>query len=319
MYLKNVDLLLTFECPSKCKHCSYRAGPHRKGAMELETVKHWLKVLVDTQPLNSLTIHGGEPFLHLDLLAAIIEYVQDLNIEQRWVITNGYWATREEESKKILSGLKKSGLRGITFSVDAFHQEFIPFDCVRRGIGAAVGVGFDTVAVDSYFLSTARDNECDEATKQYQRELRDIHGVVFSSYIADFEGRASDQLTHYATLGDDIPGGKCRLPFWIGGDLKNPETVEIDHAGNVTLCPGLCIGNAQSVPLQRIIDDYDYRNYPIIRIITEKGPGALFSLLESDSHRDFLFSNECHACYVAREALRDRYPSDLCPAECYIE
>jgi MoaA/NifB/PqqE/SkfB family radical SAM enzyme len=287
--------------------------------MELDTVKDWLKSLVDTQPIESVTIHGGEPFLYLDLLAAIIEYVKDLNIERRWVITNGYWAVREEESKKLLSKLKKSGLRCITFSVDAFHQEHIPFDCVHRGIDSAVAVGFDTIAVDSYFLSKRRDNEYDKTTMHYKEELKDSHGVVFSSYNADFEGRAADQLVQYATLREEIPNRPCKLPFWIGGDLKNPETVEIDHEGNVTLCPGLCIGNARNVSLMQIIQDYDYRNHAVIRIIAEKGPGALFSLLKSGSYNDFLFFNECHACYVARKALIDRYPSDLRPVGCYIE
>ena len=108
----------------------------------------------------------------MDLVAAIIEHLRDLNIKKRWVITNGYWALREEESKRILSKLKESGLRGITFSVDAFHQEYIPFNCVRRGIGSAVAVGFDTIAVDSYFLSKRRDNKYDKITMHYQEELK---------------------------------------------------------------------------------------------------------------------------------------------------
>jgi len=319
MHLKSVDLLLTFECPSQCKHCSYRAGPHRKGIMELEAVKDWLKTLADTQPLESVTIHGGEPFLYLDLLAAIIEYVKDLNIEKRWVITNGYWAERDEDSKRILSKLKNFGLRGITFSVDAFHQEYIPFDCVRRGIDSAVAVGFDTITVDSYYLAKNRENEYDKTTMHCQEELKSIHGVVFSSYNADFEGRAADMLIQHATLRDEIPGGVCHLPFWIGGDLRNPETVEIDHAGNVTLCPGLCIGNAKSVPLQKIIEDYNYRKNPIIQVIADKGPGGLYSMKEIEAKDGILFHGECHACYLARKTLRHRYPSFLCPESCYVE
>jgi len=74
MQVKGVDFLLTFRCPSKCKHCCYKAGPERTGFMKLEDAEQWLTELAETQPLQSLTVHGGEPFLYFDVLKGIFAY-----------------------------------------------------------------------------------------------------------------------------------------------------------------------------------------------------------------------------------------------------
>ncbi len=81
---------------------------------------------MDTRPLQSLTVHGGELFLYFNILKGIFKKARELGIKERWVITNGYWTEIKETAERKLSELKESGLLSITFSVDAFHQEYIP-------------------------------------------------------------------------------------------------------------------------------------------------------------------------------------------------
>jgi len=143
MRVKGVDFLLTFKCPAKCNHCSNKAGPERTGYMKLADAEGYLKTLTKTQPLQFVVMHGGEPFLYFEDLKQIVEKAKELEVPQRWTITNGYWAKTNAIANKKLHELKKAGLTHITFSVDGFHQEYIPFETVRTGIEAATHIGFD--------------------------------------------------------------------------------------------------------------------------------------------------------------------------------
>lgn len=319
MQVKSIDFLLTLKCPSKCKHCSYRAGPERTGFMSLRDAERWLTELLNTQPLKSFTVHGGEPFLYFEVLKGIFRKVKELGVQERWVITNGYWAKDFKIAKEYLNELKEAGLLGITFSVDAFHQEYIPLETVRTGIEAAVQIGFEKVAVDSYFLGCEdSDNEYDISTENAISGLKGLSDVQFSRFKATFEGRAAELIADDTEIENKVPTGKCQFPFWLGGDLKNPEGIEIDFEGNVTLCPGISIGNAKSESSVDILKGYDYRNHPIIKILAEEGPIGLMDLArEKGYEREQKYINECHLCYEMRKFLYQYYSHYLKPVSCY--
>lgn len=319
MQLKSLDFLLTFKCPSKCKHCSYRAGPERTGFITLEEAEKWLTDLSKTQALQAITVHGGEPFLYFGILKGILKKAKELDIKERWVITNGYWAKDAKIAERKLFELKEAGLLCITFSVDAFHQEYIPIDTVRIGIEAATKIGFEKVAVDSYILGMEDlNNEYNIMTRYATSHLKDLTNVRFAKFPLDLEGRASDYLVDFVEPSSKIPDSKCQFPFWLGGDLKNPEGIEIDHEGNVTFCLGICIGNAKDQSLNDIIENYNYQKHPIIKIIEEEGPIGLIQLAKEKVYKeDKKFINECHLCYEMRRFLQPHYPEYLAPASCY--
>jgi len=321
MQVESADFLLTFKCPSKCKHCSYMAGPQRKGSMKLQDAEGYLKELVDTQPLKSVGAHGGEPFLHFKLLKAIMRKAKQLGIAETWVITNGYWARNQTTARKKLRGLQEAGLSNITFSVDGFHQEHIPFKYVRKGIEAAAWLGFNRVSVDSYFaVGQDASNFFDISTRNLLKSLEDLDNIEIHKRRADLEGRGATELCKYAKLGNKIPSGRCKLPFWIGGNLKSPRGIEIDFQGNVTLCPGICIGNTRKKRLTQILQDYDVDEHPILSVIDKEGP---IGLLRAATAKGFVrqqgFADECHLCYEMRKFLRRHFPDHLAPSTCYSE
>lgn len=317
--VKSVDFLLTFECPAECKHCSYKAGPNREGYMRLTDAERYLKELTDIQPLQCLTVHGGEPFLYFEHLKRIIEKAKELEIPRRWVLTNGYWAETKEIAKEKLNELKEAGLTCITFSVDGFHQEYIPLKTVRNGIEAAIDVGFERITVDSYSLGQLNlDNFYNSVTRKAIESLKELDNKVeFNVYPLDFEGRAAE-LAEYVEPKAEPPKGECKLPSWISGDLENPEGIEIDFEGNVTLCPGICIGNTRVQSLTEIIQNYNCHAHPILSIINKEGPiGLLKDAISKGFKKHQKFINECHLCYEMRKFLMRYYPQHLAPANCY--
>ena len=319
MKIRSVDFLVTFKCPSKCKHCSYKAGPERTGHMELEDVETYLQDLTETQPLQSVGAHGGEPFLYFELLKGIMEKARVLGIHRTWVITNGYWAKSKSVAEEKLAELKEAGLTRITFSVDGFHQEYIPLENVRNGIDAAVGLGFDRICVDAYFLvESPINNFYDNLTRKGLEGLAKLDKVEIHRRRVGFEGRAAAELAEYVSSKTGTPQGRCQLPFWIGGDLENPEGIEIDFEGNVTLCPGICIGNTKTAPLTQILESYNVKEHPILSVIAEEGPvGLLKMAITRGFDKRKAFIDECNLCYEMRRFLRPYHPHHLSPETCY--
>lgn len=319
MQISGVDFLITFTCTSRCKHCSYRAGPERIGVMNVFDAEQWLRELSETQEITSLTIHGGEPFLYFDLLKEIIKRGRDLGILRRWVITNGFWAKTNAIAEQNLIELKEAGLTCMTFSVDAFHQEYVPLEHVRNGIMAATRFDFDKVCIDSYFVVAQNsNNRYDILTRQALERLEVIENVTINRYRVGLDGRGADHLVEFVDCQDEPPTGACQLPSWLGGNLQSPGAIEIDCEGNVTLCPGICIGNAQTQSLTDIVARYDYRKHPIIHTIAEEGPiGLLRQARKRGYNNNTKFVNECHLCYEMRRVLHDFYPRQLAPQACY--
>ncbi|MFX0138432.1 MAG: hypothetical protein ACFFDN_32620, partial [Candidatus Hodarchaeota archaeon] len=241
-----------------------------------------------------------------------------LGIPRRGVITNSFWAKNNEIAKKKLERLKKAGLTALTFSSDFFHQEFVPLDYVRNSLKAAVVLGFDNLYVDSYFVNdNTTDNYLNQITKSNLEIIGDMKNVEFHRLPMSVEGRGTD-LTEYLNLNVELPSGGCPVPFWIDGDLENPETVEIDCEGNVTLCPGICIGNTNIQSLTKIIQDYDINNHPVLSIIWEEGPKGLLEIAkEQGFQQNQQYFNECHLCYELRKFLQPIYPNSLAPRDCY--
>ncbi|MFX0091157.1 MAG: radical SAM protein [Candidatus Hodarchaeota archaeon] len=320
MQIKSVDFLLTFKCPAKCKHCSYKAGPERKGHIDLKDAEGYLEELVKIQPLESITVHGGEPFLCFEQLKGIMKKAKELNLPQRGVITNSYWAKTQVVAKEKLIELKEAGLTRITFSFDAFHQEYIPVENVKNAIISAVNIGFDKLWVDSYFLGGLNaDNIYNNSTRNARKvieNLKESDKFEINNYKADFEGRGAE-LVEYVEPKAEIPSGRCPQPFWIGGELKSPTTIEIDCEGNVTLCPGICIGNTKNQSLGKIIQEYNYSSHPILSKIVKEGPIGLLKTARIKGFKQQTFADECHLCYEVRKFLSPHYPQHLAPASCY--
>ncbi|MFX0022330.1 MAG: radical SAM protein [Candidatus Hermodarchaeota archaeon] len=318
MLVTSVDFLLTFKCTAECQHCSYKAGPNRTGFIKKKEVSGYLKELTKMNPLKSVWVHGGEPFLDFDGLIYIIKEANQLGIPRKGVITNCYWAKGSKATYKKLIKLKTVGLTSLTFSADFFHQQFIPLEYVRNALQSALSIGFENTYVDSYFVNDVNtDNYFNHITKINLELMEEIEGVEFHSYPMSVEGRAVELIEHIK-LKKDIPSGNCPVPFWIDGDLENPATFEIDGEGNVTLCPGICIGNTNIQSLTKIIKNYDINNHPILSIIYEEGPIGLLKIAkENGFQQKKQYANECHLCYELRSFLQEKYPYSLAPKECY--
>jgi len=321
MDLEGCDFLLTFKCIAKCRHCTYRASPDRIGVMSVNDFQNYMTTLAHEQSLDWITFRGGEPFLFYKTLKRCIQFAHKLGQKEIAVITSGYWGGNQTNAQTKLQELKKAGLTSVYFSVDAFHQEFVPFRSAHTAINAARVIGFDNIVVTSQFLGPIESrNPFNRETEENLERLKLPEDFRIDRHLLDIEGRAADHLTRHLKCKAGIPKGKCVLSDWAGETLKDPKTIEIDFQGNVTICPGLCIGNAKIEPLSKIIKEYDYRSHPIIELLVDGGPQKLSELLDTAKHiHAGRYVSECHLCYEIRRQLRGRFPESLAPENCYRE
>jgi hypothetical protein len=163
------------------------------------------------------------------------------------------------------------------------------------------------------------ENPENKATIQILSKLGDLVNVQDRRGPPLYVGRAAEVLTPRLIDEFYLLGGYCTGP-WAGGDWKKPAGIDIDSYGEVTLCPGISIGNARKLPLDTILSSYSPRKYPIIREISSKGPEGLAEKAKAMGYkRKSNYVSACHLCYDLRKFLRNIYPEELSPSPCYEE
>jgi hypothetical protein len=131
-------LILSYKCPSACRHCIYACSPQWSADwMPEEMLENILSQLAgkilpapygpDTTSLNhGLHFTGGEPFVNFPLLCHAVELATQLGIPSTFVETNAYWCLDDRSTREKLDTLKRKGLRGILISVNPFYLEYVP-------------------------------------------------------------------------------------------------------------------------------------------------------------------------------------------------
>jgi hypothetical protein len=281
--------------------------------MGLEEAKQYL---TDANELGAeiICITGGEPMLYPVLVKKIISECSRLSFSQIWLFTNGFWAHDKSEANASARGLRKLGLTKMFFSVDFFHQAYVPVESVKNAIEASQESSLE-VSVDARFIGEPNEkNEFNSATQAHLEFLGDLlTRVEVIKAQAMFVGRAAESLAKHVKvkplseiLAETCPGA------WPGGTLESPLGVDVDEFGFVTICPGLSIGNTREASLRKIVEDYNYRDFAVIAAIHDGGLKGLTNLASKHGFAPRrAYANACHLCYKTRKFLRKYLPEAL--------
>lgn len=318
MQISGLGLHLTDRCNARCQHCAYHCGPRAKGVMGIGEACGYLHDVAGPS-LELVCISGGEPLLYPDVVTDIVRKASIMRVPGIWIFTNASWAVNSRAAERKLGRLKEAGMTRVCLSADGFHQPFIPVERVCYAITAARDLGLQIVLDSRYLGSPHLDNPTNRITRQVLRDLGDLKGIETWQGQPLYTGRGADTLLGQLTSIKEIPKGECPGP-WAGGTWENPVGVDVDLYGEVTLCPGLSVGNAKKRPLTRILADYAPEGHPIIRELVTEGPRGL---AEMAKRRGYVprasYVSECHLCYDVRRFLRSLFSSELAPRICYQE
>ena len=296
--LTGIHVLLTYQCTGECDHCFLHCGPRCEGTFTLRQLRELMLEIKQIETIDTVYFEGGEPFLFYAVLLGGLRMARDAGL-QAGIVTNGYWATSEEDAEQWLRPMLDFGIADFSVSDDEFHSSKgsqSPGAMAHRA-ARKLGLPCAKICIAPPVVSPAPDaggNKGQPVTGG---------GVLF-------KGRAAEKLTA------GLPVRPWReLTTCPHEELADPERVHVDAYGNVQVCQGLSIGNMWKTPLSKLWRDYKAGEHPIVGPLIEGGPVRLverFGLKMADAYVD-----ECHLCYMARKSLLPDFPEYLAPPQVY--
>ena len=199
-YLKNlskIEFVVTDACTGRCKHCS--EGEHKESGERIDpdVAARVVKRVAERYGIKTVMTFGGEPLLFPDAVEAVMRAATDCGIPVRQVITNGYFSKDGERICEVAKRLSACGVNDLLLSVDAFHQETIPLETVRRFAKAARACGIPMRLQPAWLVSAEDDNPYNRRTREVLAAFRDLSIPVGAGNVIFPEGNACKYLSEY--------------------------------------------------------------------------------------------------------------------------
>lgn len=305
---KRLEFLVTYLCNGKCRHCY--ATKHRRGfpkhvdkALAIDIVRK----VGERYDVESVMTFGGEPLLFPDITCSIHREVTELGIPRREVITNGYWSNNVQRIREIAKNLAECGINEISVSVDAFHQEHIPLNIVRKAVKSCLEAGIEDIAWNPCWVNSEDDNNSfNRKTRTILKELEGLPVRVSTGNILEPKGLALVNLREFLPPKKKTPLGKCGdMPYTEPLDRVTSMSVEPD--GRIAVCNEFHIGNASETDILNILESYNPLEIPEMKAIVEKGMKGLVDWAKKKgvepNHEGYY--SVCHMCTDIRKRIRE--------------
>lgn len=322
-------LLLTYGCTARCDICYLCAGPEHGGYMDRNTALDLWRGL-DAHAAaqqRGMRIHlaGGEPFLAWPELRAIVQAAHAAGCSRlEKVETNAFWAVEDGLVRERLTTLDELGMERLVVSSDIFHQQYVPFDRVRRCVEIArdvLGLGRVIVRWWDYF------NDPIDPHTMAPEEYEDVVRAELARHIDRMAGRAACKVAHLLPHAppDAFAHEDCR------GEVLHSRHVHVDRYGNIFpgTCGGIILGQARTRahPQRPTVDAVwrqlagSWREHPVVGAVAG---GGSYALMQRACRLGYVprpegYANKCHLCTDVRAwlAANGHWPAAVGPAECY--
>lgn len=301
--ITQVHFLLTYQCTLECEHCFVCSSPSSQGTFTPSRISAVLDQTSRLGTVDTIYFEGGEPFLFYPVLLDGIRQARDRDLSVG-IVTNGYFATSEENARCFLAPLAALGIADFSISDDIFHYEDREENAARRASDTAHAMGLPTLVLALDPGGSGPDNP---ASLRGERK-----GVITEGGIM-FRGRAAAKLSRYAELHDWQQFTSC--PY---EDLRDPSRLHVDAYGNLQICQGINIGNVWKRPLDKLVRAYSPQDHPICGPLIAGGPAQLARVLGYTPLPEGV-ADACHLCWLARKSAREKFPGILEPAQVYCD
>jgi len=300
--ITQVHIIATYMCTLSCEHCFVCSSPESQGTITPSQVTALLDQTDALGTVEWIYFEGGEPFLFYPVLVDGIRKARKRGYKVG-IVTNGYFATSEENARFFLEPIHELGIADLSISDDVFHYEDRENNPAKKAFRA--GTELDMPAS---VLALDPGGSGPESKASARKEKK---GVITGGSIM-FRGRAAAKLSRYADAKDWQQFTSC--PY---EDLQNPSRLHVDAYGNLQICQGISLGNIWEHPLKELVRAYTPRSHPICGPLVKGGPAQL-ARVTGFIAKDCV-ADACHLCYCARKACREKYPGILEPAQVYCD
>ena len=295
MRLTGIHLLLTYQCNLECDHCFVWGGQWQVGTMTLPKLRNVLQQAIDLGTVKTIYFEGGEPSLYYATMLKGIQEATAMGFNAG-IVSNGYWATSEEDAFAYLAPLKGL-IVDLSISSDQYHwfeelgENIQHIEKVAEELDIPIGV-----------ISIAQPEGVDAAEVVGTLPPGES-GVMY-------RGRAAVNLVDKAKKHPWTQFTEC--PY---ENLVDPGRLHLDALGYLHICQGISIGNMFETPLSEITSQYNPEAHPIVGPLLEEGPVGLAK--RYDLAHEETYADACHLCYEMRLVLRERFPDVLTPDQMY--
>ncbi len=286
-YFKNLNRLefvITYLCTSKCKHCF--VGDDRKkkypGFLASDLAVSIVEKLGSEYDLDSVMTFGGEPMLFPDITFAIHGAAKKAGIAKRQIITNGFWSNDFDKIKDLAEKAVDSGINSVSFSMDSFHNEYIPSEVVKKTAEELLRAGMKDIKWNPCWVSSQEDdNEYNKKTKELLTELDYLNIETSRGNIMDARGNALNEFKKY------LPQKSINTKWKCGDEpyTDKPDDIQgicIEPNGEFDICPNFK-GNCQEEDILNIIKKYNPYEDKITKIILEDGMNGLMEYAKENN------------------------------------
>ncbi len=278
------------------------SSPDAQGTFSPGQINQVLDQAKDTGTVDTVYFEGGEPFLFYPLLIESIRQARQRKFSAG-VVTNGFFATSEENARLFLEPLADLGITDLSISDDVFHygdRSDNPARCAFR-IAQEMGLPASVLALDP----GASGPDTPGVSREEKTGIIEGGGVMF-------RGRAAEKLSPYAVCRDWQQFTRC--PY---EDLRNPDRLHVDAMGTLQICQGISIGNIWEQPLKELVCRYDPVSHAICGPLVRGGPAELSRTLGCVPPAKV--ADACHLCYLVRKEKRQSNRAVLAPPQVYCE
>jgi hypothetical protein len=227
------------------------------------------------------------------------------------VESNGSWCTSDALTRRRLSLLQDAGVQGMYFSVDCYHQEFVPAERVYRGVSISWELfGRENVSPAELTLERALDAE--RVARDPERRGRLVGSGVH------FIGRAALELAPQVPPVplEELLSQDCGQDW----DVDQIKELQVDPYGFVRpdWCPGVNLGNTKSRRIVDLCRTRQVQETPLLREIARRGPAALLPLAERFGlPPQPAYASRCQLCFDLRRQLVHHMPEEFGPRQVY--
>lgn len=244
-YLKNlnrIEFVVTMACTGKCKHCSQ--GEHRSNEnIDRQIAADAVRKIAEKYNITSVMTFGGEPLLYPETVCEIHKAAKEMNIPKRQLITNGYFSKNPERIKLVAEQIINSGVNEILLSVDAFHQETVPLEYVKKFAEAVKDSALRLKIHPAWLVSSEDENFYNIKTRELLEKFIEMDIEISEGNVIFPSGNALKYFSEY---------------FDLNRKTKNPY--EEDPYDVKSICFGangdVLGGNIHKQNIEEILSDY---------------------------------------------------------------
>jgi len=240
--MKALIFIVTDTCNIACEFCAPDSGPHVKGHLDSDLMTRTYDGLAAACPVAQVAFSGGEPLLFRADVVATIRHVRARSDVPIRVVTNAFFGKTEALARTVLGELREAGLTEIHFSIDDFHEAFIPLKHVRSAIEVAVALGVPVHLVHKTFAGSRSSLARYEA--EFSRTIPEFKylspaeatrsPVVFSQWNTLPIGRGAEKVDVEAWVSPSV-----RESDWRGPCAEVFDSVSVRSSGQLAPCCGL--------------------------------------------------------------------------------